>query len=107
MRLKMLLFAVLILGTYSLYGQKPMEEDPYLLWQTTDPLGYSGFVIPPNGNIIAKRGAEIFELDGNTGQVIRKYPQFVNTNVEDMDVTKDGKIFGAGFGNIILYDLEN
>ena len=107
MKLKMLLFAVLILGTYSLYGQKPMEEDPYLLWQTTDPLGYSGFVIHPNGNIIANRGAEIFELDGNTGQVIRKYPQFVNTNVEDMDVTKDGKIFGAGFGNIILYDLEN
>ena len=105
MKLKILLFAVLILGTFSLYSQKPMEDDPYLLWQTTE--GYSGFVIHPNGNIIANRGAEIFELDGNTGQVIRKYPQFVNTNVEDMDVTKDGKIFGAGFGNIILYDLEN
>ncbi|MFA5512545.1 MAG: hypothetical protein WC313_08840, partial [Candidatus Kapaibacterium sp.] len=60
---------MLILGTYSLYGQKPMEEDPYLLWKTTE--GYSGFVIHPNGNIIANRGAEIFELDGNTGQVIR------------------------------------
>ena len=103
MKHKMFLLAVLLFGTYYLTAQ----EDPYLLWQTTDPLGYSGFVIHPNGNIIANRNAEIFELDGNTGQVIKTFPQFVHTNVEDMDVTKDGKILGAGFGNIILYDLEN
>jgi len=107
MKLKMLLFAVLILGTYSLYGQKPMEDDPYLLWQTTDPLGYSGFVIHPNGNIIANRNAEIFELDGNTGQVIKTFPVFVGIDINTMDVTKDGKILGAGYGNIILYDLAN
>jgi len=105
MKLKMLLFAVLMLGTYSLYGQKPMDEDPYLLWKTTE--GYSGFVIHPNGNIIANRGAEIFELDGNTGQVIKTFPVFLDNQINAMDVSKDGKLLGAGHGTILFYDLEN
>ncbi len=107
MKQKMFLLAVLLISTYSLYGQKPTEEDPNLLWQTTDPLGYSGFVIHPNGNIIAYRNTEFFEIDGSTGQVIKTIPVFVGIDINAMDVTKDGKILGAGYGNIILYDLEN
>ena len=98
------LFTALLIGTYTLYGQKIADEDPYLLWKTKT--WYDGFIIHPNGNIIANRGALIFELDGNTGEVIKSFPQFVHTNVEDMCVTKDGKILGAGYGNIILYDLK-
>ncbi|HRP02389.1 MAG TPA: T9SS type A sorting domain-containing protein [Candidatus Kapabacteria bacterium] len=98
------LFIVLLIGTYTLYGQKIADEDPYLLWATKT--WYNRFIIHPNGNIIASRGAVISELDGNTGEVIKSFPQFVHTSVEYMCVSKDGKILGAGFGNIILYDLK-
>jgi len=95
---------LVLIGMNPLFGQEP---DPYLLWQTTDPLGYSGFVIHPNGNIIANRGAEIFELDGNTGQVIKTFSVFLDNEINAMDVSKDGKLLGAGLGTIIFYDLEN
>jgi WD40 repeat protein len=94
MKRKMFLLAVLFYGTYHLSAQ----EDPYLLWQTTDPLGYSGFVIHPNGNIIANRNCEFFEIDGNTGQQIRAFPvQTGYSNVVNVSVSKDGKYFASTF----------
>jgi WD40 repeat protein len=107
-----ILFAVLLFGTFSLYAQKPMEEDPYLLWHTTDPLGYSGFVIHPNGNIIANRNCEFFEIDGNTGQQLRAFPvHYGYQEAYSVTLSPDGKYFaaiywGADSGTTFIFDYQ-
>jgi hypothetical protein len=103
MKHKMFLLAVLVLiGTYPHFGQKPMEEDPYLLWQTTDPMGYSGFVIHPNGNIIAMKGLRISELNGNTGEVIRVF----NIQAPVGDISPDGKYLLILTDSVTIVDYE-
>ncbi|MDT3741248.1 MAG: T9SS type A sorting domain-containing protein [Candidatus Kapabacteria bacterium] len=95
-KLLFLFIAVLVLiGINPLLGQEP---DPYQLWQTTDPLGYSGFVIHPNGNIIANRNCEFFEIDGNTGQLLRVFPvHYGYSEIESVTLSSDGKYFAATY----------
>ncbi|MBX3043892.1 MAG: T9SS type A sorting domain-containing protein [Candidatus Kapabacteria bacterium] len=107
MKRYLFLIAVLLIGTHSLSAQ----EDPNLLWQTTDPLGYSGFVIHPNGNIIANRNCEFFEIDGNTGQQIRAFPvHYGFTTILSVSQSSDGKYFAAiyaGGGDSVLIFISD
>lgn len=103
MKHKMYLLAVLVLiGTYSLYGQILAEEDPYLLWQTTDPEGYEAFLVHPNGNIIAMKGLRISELNGNTGEVMRVF----NIQAPVGDISPDGKYLLIITDSVTIIDYE-
>ena len=101
------------------YGQIITGDslDPNVLWKTNDTLGgFTGFQIHPNGNIIANRNCEFFEIDGKTGQRIRSFPVIYGySGVEDaVTVSKDGKYFAACFvasssettTDIYIFDYE-
>jgi len=94
MKHKMYLIAVLVLiGTYPLFGQKPMEEDPNVMW-TYGNASFSTYpAIHPNGNVLIgdKSKGDVIELNGLTGELIRRIP----VPVSDIDpnqiaISKDG-----------------
>jgi hypothetical protein len=75
------------------------EPDPNLLWVTEQ--GYIRFLVHPNGNILAgagilvEEGSREFELDGNTGMIIREF----DSPVIFFDVSPDGKYISANDKN--------
>ena len=73
--------------------------DPNILWQTDDYWGYTGFQIHPNGNLIANRNCEFFEIDGKNGKQIRVFPVINGySGVSNATtISKDGKYFAAGY----------
>ena len=95
------LIAVLLLnGTYSIYGQKPMEEDPNVMW--TYGGSFSTYpAIHPNGNVLIASGLEVLEINGLTGLLVRKIPLPAPTS--SLILSKDGSRMAAS-GYII--DVE-
>ncbi len=93
MKRAFLLFAVAILLCNTTLAQEP-EPDPNLLW-VSDPSwvdGFERFLVHPNGNILAGIGSTEFELDGNTGLIIREFPHPIAVFY---DVSPDGKYISA------------
>ncbi|MCO5250620.1 MAG: hypothetical protein M9949_04275 [Candidatus Kapabacteria bacterium] len=80
-------------------AQEP-EPDPNLIWKTEN--SYDSFVIHPNGNIIASKGLEVYELNGTTGEIIREFPFYF----EFYALSKDGKYLAGGIDGLILIDYE-
>jgi WD40 repeat protein len=88
-----LFLAVVILLCNTILAQEP-DPDPNLLW-VSDPSwenGFHRFLVHPNGNILAGIGSTEFELDGNTGLIIREFPHPIAVFY---DVSPDGKYISA------------
>ncbi len=99
MKRAFLFFAVAILLCNTTLAQEP-DPDPNLIWKTDS--SYSTFVIHPDGNIVASKGLEVFELNGNTGEVIREFPFYF----EFYALSKDGKYLAGGLEGLVLIDYE-
>ncbi len=99
MKRAFVLFAVAILLCNTTLAQEP-DPDPNLIWKTEN--GYNSFVIHPNGNIIASKGLEVAELNGNTGEIIREFPFYF----EFYALSKDGKYLAGGIDGLVLIDYE-
>jgi WD40 repeat protein len=95
----LLFFAVAILFCNTTLAQEP-EPDPNLLWKTED--FYHRFLVHPNGNILAGIGSTEFELDGNTGEIIREFPY----QVIFYDISPDGKYISALTDQRCVIDYE-
>ena len=71
------------------------ESDPNLLWKTNE--FYLRFLVHPNGNILAgaghvvEEGSKEFELDGNTGMIMREF----TPPLYFFDISPDGKYISA------------
>ena len=93
------------------YGQVITGDtlDPNILWQTDDYWGYTGFQIHPNGNLIANRNCEFFEIDGKNGKQIRAFPVINGYSGIDYAVTvsKDGKYFAACYSGTGIFGTTN
>ncbi|MCO5250060.1 MAG: T9SS type A sorting domain-containing protein [Candidatus Kapabacteria bacterium] len=76
------------------------EPDPNLLWKTEN--FYDRFLVHPNGNILAGKGSTGFELDGNTGEIIREFPY----QLIIYDVSPDGKYISALTDQRCVIDYE-
>jgi len=101
MKRAFLFFAVAILICNTVWAQEP---DPNLLW-VSDPSwenGFHRFLIHPNGNILAGIGSTEFELDGNTGLIIREFPY----QVIFYDISPDGKYISALTDQRCVIDYE-
>ncbi|MBE2189173.1 MAG: hypothetical protein IAE98_06865, partial [Candidatus Kapabacteria bacterium] len=103
MKRAFVLFAVAMLYCSFSLAQEP-EPDPNLLWvsDTTWENGFHRFLVHPNGNILAGIGSTEFELDGNTGKIIREfsYPAVF------YDVSPDGKYISALTDQRCVIDYE-
>jgi len=103
MKRAFLLFAVAILLCNITQAQEP-DPDPNLLW-VSDPSwenGFHRFLVHPNGNILAGIGSTEFELDGNTGLIIRKFPY----PAVFYDISPDGKYISALTDQRCVIDYE-
>jgi WD40 repeat protein len=98
MKRAFLFFAVAILFCNTTLAQEP-DPDPNLIWKTEN--SYLRFLVHPNGNILAgagilvEEGSKEFELDGNTGTIIRGF----DSPVVFFDVSPDGKYISANDKN--------
>jgi hypothetical protein len=98
MKRAFLFFAVAILYCSPSLAQEP-EPDPNLLWTTEN--SYIRFLVHPNGNIIAGKGEIVelgsteFEIDGNTGMVIREF----DSPMLFFDISPDGRYISANDAN--------
>ncbi|MCO5252270.1 MAG: T9SS type A sorting domain-containing protein [Candidatus Kapabacteria bacterium] len=103
MKRAFLLFAVAMLYCNSTLAQEP-EPDPNLLWvsDTTWKDGFHRFLVHPNGNILAGIGSTEFELDGNTGKIIREFPY----PAVFYDISPDGKYISALTDQRCVIDYE-
>ncbi len=101
MKRAFLFFAVAILFCNTTLAQEP-DPDPNLLWVTEQ--GYRRFLVHPNGNILAGIGSTEFELDGNTGKIIREFPY----PAVFYDISPDGKYISAltDWRCVIDYETE-
>jgi hypothetical protein len=80
------------------------EPDPNLIW-VSDPSwvdGFHRFLVHPNGNILAGIGSTEFELDGNTGLIIREFPY----PAVFYDISPDGKYISALTDQRCVIDYE-
>ncbi|MBE2189265.1 MAG: T9SS type A sorting domain-containing protein, partial [Candidatus Kapabacteria bacterium] len=103
MKRAFVLFAVAILYCVPSLAQEP-EPDPNLLW-VSDPSwvdGFHRFLVHPNGNILAGIGSTEFELDGNTGLIIREFPY----PAVFYDISPDGKYISALTDQRCVIDYE-
>jgi len=93
---KMYLIAVLLLiGTYSLFGQKPTEEDPNVMWTYKDASFSTYPAILPNGNVLVGDGnkGDVIEINGQTGQLVRRITLPAPTS--SLILSKDGTRMAA------------
>ncbi|MDT3738523.1 MAG: T9SS type A sorting domain-containing protein [Candidatus Kapabacteria bacterium] len=123
MKMKLLILAVLVLigaNIFNLQKAVAQEPDPNILWVADSSIGrIDGFAVHPNGNIFAYRNGsndglgqpvielKVFEIDGNTGKLIRELPKFSDKyNIESIDISDDGKYLVTSFDGVIVMDLE-
>jgi hypothetical protein len=100
----LILFAVLVLGTFSLYSQKPMEDDPNVMW-TYDATLVHSYTTHPSGNVIISFGNKLIEITGNTGQFIREIATIEDQptiTLTQLTTSQDGKYLAA-FGYLASY----
>jgi WD40 repeat protein len=75
------------------------ETDPNLIWKTEN--SFLRFLVHPNGNIIAGKGEIVelgsteFEIDGNTGMVIREF----DSPMLFFDISPNGRYISANDAN--------
>jgi hypothetical protein len=96
MKSKIMFLAVLLLiGTYSLFGQKPTEEDPNVMWTYKDASFSTYPAILPNGNVLVGDGnkGDVIEINGQTGQLVRRIPLPAPTS--SLILSKDGTRMAA------------
>ncbi len=88
---------VLLLSNYfSVWAEEP---DPRILWVNKKLYKIGGFVVHPNGNVIAyglasiyDKATGIFEIDGKDGKLIKVLPNTQDiSNFEQMDISYDGR----------------
>jgi hypothetical protein len=85
----------------------PDSTTPELLWES-EVQGFRDLVIHPNGNIIAKRKAEVFELDGLTGKIIREFPDFTGDNdIETLMLSNDSRFILTDWEEINIVDYNS
>ncbi len=88
------------------------EPDPRILWVNKELYKIGGFVVHPNGNVIAyglasiyDKATGIFEIDGKDGKLIKVLPNTQDiSNFEQMDISYDGRYIVTPGVN--LYDLQ-
>ncbi|MDT3739598.1 MAG: T9SS type A sorting domain-containing protein [Candidatus Kapabacteria bacterium] len=95
------------------------ELDPNILWVADSSIGrIDGFAVHPSGNIFAYRNGsndglgqpvielKVFEIDGNTGKIIRELPKFSEKyDIESIDISDDGKYLATSYSGVIVTDL--
>ncbi len=109
----LLSLAALVLLMSNYFVGWAVEPDPRILWVNKELYKIGGFVVHPNGNVIAyglatiyDKTTGIFEIDGKDGKLIRVLPNTQNiSNFEQMDISYDGRYIATPGVN--LYDLEN
>ncbi len=124
MNFKLLIPAVLVLiGAYNFNSQKifAQELDPNILWVADSSIGrIDGFAVHPNGNIFAYRNGsndgpgqpvielKVFEIDGNTGKLIRELPKFSeDVYLESIDISDDGRYLATSYTYTNITDLNS
>ncbi len=101
---------VLLLSNYFVGWAE--EPDPRILWVNKELYKIGGFVVHPNGNVIAyglasiyDKATGIFEIDGKDGKLIKVLPNTQHiSNFEQMDISYDGRYIVTPGVN--LYDLQ-
>ncbi len=101
---------VLLLSNYFVGWAE--EPDPRILWVNKELYKIGGFVVHPNGNVIAyglasiyDKATGIFEIDGKDGKLIKVLPYTQHiSNFEQMDISYDGRYIVTPGVN--LYDLQ-
>jgi WD40 repeat protein len=93
--IKIIITSLLVLfSTYSLFGQKPTEDDPIEMWNYGS--GFSTYpAIHPNGNVLIgeENIGDIIEINGQTGQLVRRIPLPAPTS--SLILSKDGSRMAA------------
>jgi WD40 repeat protein len=101
MKHKMFLFGLMVLiSTYSLFAQELKEKDTNVMWTYENPRFYSYPSVLPNGNILISAEWEILEINGSTGNLIRKIPLPGPTS--SIVLSKDGTRMAISGG---IYDV--
>jgi WD40 repeat protein len=116
MKRYLILIAVLILGTSSLYSQKPMEDDPNVMW-TYGTTSFSTYPsVLPNGNVLIGDGnkGDVIELNGLTGELIRRIPipkspdysKYIELSQDGTRMIVEGCLIEYESGNVLRTDLQ-
>ena len=89
MKMYLFLIAVLVFGTYSLSAQ----EDPNVMW-TYQASFHSYPSVHPNGNILIRSHYDVLEINGLTGELIRKiYVPNPGQSGDMIEIAQDGSRF--------------
>jgi WD40 repeat protein len=103
-----ILAAAMLLSMLSVLTAQTPDENELILWTADTSLGnVTNIAVHPNGNLFVNgnSGAKIYELNGQTGELIRELPIDASQFGQMNDISSDGKYLVHSGIPVYLYDL--
>jgi hypothetical protein len=101
-----ILAAAMLLSMLNLLTAQTPDENEFMLWQLDSNLAWTDAIaIHPNGNLFCHNKDFYYEVDFQTGKIIRQLPDFDGGS--QVDISLDGRYILSGGNIVVLFDLEN
>lgn len=99
-----LIVTTVILSFFQTRNAKAQSIEDFIIWEA-DSNRIEQFCVHPNGNIIASQSGIAYEIDGQTGKILRFIPQPLVGYVE---ISNDGRLIALSSGNFTnIIDYES